>query len=142
MKIDIHPEIKEACQSVLQNAYHNGGLPKREIAKLDTIIQSFDDTADDQLFSFTIHLTNEGESIIHSIEYDGDTFRIDETHTSYDPEVGSDHFTTYKFFQSPDEQREEGELSSWKSNAFDSLSHIDNDGIELEISIRINEEQQ
>tara|TARA_R110001599_G_scaffold280408_1_gene481608 strand:+ start:4966 stop:5388 length:423 start_codon:yes stop_codon:yes gene_type:complete len=140
MNINLQREIIDACKEVLDRAYHNAKFTKREFGQLDQVIQWFDNPVDDLIFSFTISLENNGESIIHTVEYDGFTLRVDETRTTFDSNVGSDNFTSYEFFLSPDEEREEGEISNWRNNALDSLRFVDDPSITVDVTIHLEEE--
>jgi hypothetical protein len=136
---NIHPEIKEACQEVLQKAYNIGRFTKREFGWLDQVIQWFDQPNEQVEFSFSISISNEGESTHYNIEFDTVTLSIDSIQTTYDPEVGTDHFTSYAYSKSKDGINEQGEIFNWQSNAMDALNYFEDNDINVTISIRLEE---
>lgn len=137
--MNIHPQIKEACQAVLSEVYHEGRFTKREFGYLDFVIQWFDEPDKTISFSFEISLQSGGESQSFMISYEN-ALEIEETHTAYDPQVGSDHYTSYRWFQDDSGYREEGDIVKWRFNALDALRFIDHE--ERRVEIRISYEER
>lgn len=139
--MNIHPQIKDACQAVLSKAYNEGRFTQREFGYLDFVIQWFDEPDETISFSFGISLQNNGESQHFSISYEND-LEIDETHTAYDPQVGSDHYTSYRWYQNEAEYTEEGNILSWSNNALEALRFIEDDDVRVELHISYEEQDE
>lgn len=139
--MNIKPEVKQACQEVLSKAYQRGRFTQREFSYLNRVIQWFERPDENICFSFGISLRDAGESQNFSITYEN-SFEINETHTNYDPEVGTDHFTSYSLDQDEDEYREEGDIFSWCSHALDALNFAEDEEMRLKMHIYYEEQEE
>ena len=133
--IKIDREKINACNRVLDEASKIASFSEQNSTVINKVSEWLYNPSEDVIFSLSINLSNNGESINSDFGFDGASFFISEIHHSYDPGVGGDTFTSYEFSQSDDVYEESGDIYFWENQAIEMLGFVGMESPKVKVSI-------
>ena len=138
--IKIDSDKIDACNNVLDEASTIASFSKKNSTFINKVSEWLSNPNEELIFSFKIHLSNNGESIYSDFGFNGVSFFISEIHHAYEPGVGGDTFTSYEFSQSDDVYEESGDIYDWENQAIEMLGFVGQKSPKIEVSISFENE--
>lgn len=121
---------------ILEEAVNYGRFTKKEFERLDLVITWLKEPSEEVLFEFEASCRNGGELYSYFISCDGWQFLMEDICHAYDPNVGGDTYSTFRFSSTPDGSELNGDLLSFEEHAIQVIRSFGEDGLNIELSIR------